>query len=419
MSISMYSSSITHTFGNVACAAMNYVQDFFPKDYFKTIHMSTKMAHRQLNVFRSKREFWKNDKPMLIMRPRIEMDDSSKYLYGSAMTNRMFNSKLAPEFTSTVCLLEDKGYGVMTRFMWNRLKIYYDVSIVVGSYNEQLNIAHMLQNNLMPSIPFHIHTNLESYIPRLLMQKAADHLGIERKDTAELLYYMNTYACTPITYKFKNGSGNHEFFMMYPTNIETIVSDLSLDDGDGKGLIKDIYTISFAMSTEFYAVGNWYLFLKDGANRYDIMPMDEELVKSQDPNRIIPIHSIPTHYDLNLEPGWVIFNDMSPMYFIKDYIPKGQCDITDISQVIRSSIRKVIDHQIGMNIPLETMIRFKCFKNNQEMPYGKRGYEIDITNYTIKTYDCDPDATYRLFILVNNFAINEMITEINKFNEEK
>mgnify|MGYP007025306038 CR=1 FL=1 len=51
-----------------------------------------------------------------------------------------------------------------------------------------------------------------------------------------------------------------------------------------------------------------FVFLKDGVNRYDIMPMDEELVKSQDPNRIIPIHSIPTHYDLNLEPGWVIFN---------------------------------------------------------------------------------------------------------------
>lgn len=418
MSVSMYSSSVTHTFGNVACVAMDYVQDFFPKDYFKTVHISTKMAHRQLNVFRSKREFWKNDKPMLIMRPRIDMDDTSKYLYGSAMTSRMFNSKTGVEFANMVVLEEDKGFGTMIRFNWNRLKIYYDVSIVVGSYNEQLNIAHMLQNNLMPSTPFHIRTSLESYIPKLLMHSASKHLNIDPSNTAELLYYMNTYSRVPITYKFKNGSGNHEFFMLYPTNIETIVSDLSLDDGDGKGMIRDIYTISFAMSTEFYAVGNWYLFLKDGVNRYDIMPIDEELRQS-DPNRIIPIHSIPTHYDLNLEPGWTVFNKMSPFFYIRQDVPKGECDITDIRPVINDSVRMVIEHQLGMNIPLDTLIRFKCYKNNYEMPYGKQGYEIDLSNYTIKTYDCDKKATYRLFILVNTFAINAMTAEITKFNEEK
>lgn len=415
----MYGSSVMHTFGNVACVAIEYIQDFFPRDYFKTIHMSTKMAHRQLNVFRSKKEFWKNDKPMLIMRPRIDMDDSSKYFYGAAMTNRVFGSKLDTEFSNTINLLEDKGYGVMTRFTWNRLKIYYDVSIVVGTYNQQINLAHLLQNNLTANTPFYIKTNLESYMPRTMMYKIMNHLNITDTDTAEVLYYMNTYAKTPITYKMKNGSGNHEFFMMYPTNVETIVSDLSLDDGDGRGMVKDIFTISMSMSTEFYAVGNWYLFLKDGMNRYDIIPTDDELAESgNDLNRVIPIHSIPLHYDLNLDPGWIVLKDLSPMYFIKDYIPEGECDTTDITQILTPPIIKIIKHQFGMNIPLDTLVRFKCFKNNREMPYGKRGYEVDLDNKIIKTYDCSPNATYRLFILLNNFAINSMIAEINKFNEE-
>lgn len=420
MSTSMYSSSVTHTFGNVACVAIDYMKSFFPKDYFKTVHMSTKMAHRQLNVFRSKKEFWKNDKPMLIMRPRIDMDDSSKFLYGSAYTNRMYGSKIAYEYAHTVKLLEDTGYGTMIRFQWNRMKMYYDISIVVGSYNEQLNVAHMLINNLVPNTPFPIVTNLESYIPRLLMEKAGDHLKVSREDTAELLFYMNTYSEVPITYKFKNGSGNNEYFMMYPTNIEAITSDISLDDGEGRGLIKDLYTISVSLSTEFYAVGNWYLFLMDGMNRYDVMPMDEELSDPTiDQNRVIPIHSFPVHYDLHLDPGWVVFNDMSPMYTIRQPVPKGQCDKTDLKQVIRKSIQDVIKHQLGMNIPLDTLIRFKCFKNNKELIYGKHGYEIDLNEYVIKTYDCDPTATYRLFILVNKFAINATISEITKFNEQK
>lgn len=419
MSVSMYNSSITHTFGNVACVAMDYIKDYFSQNYFKTVHMSTKMSHRQLNIFRSKKEFWRNEKPMLIMRPRIEMDDSSKFFYGSVMNSRILSSKLDTEFSNTVPLLEDKGYGVMFRFNWNRLKIYYDVSIVVGSYNEQLNLVHALQNNMVPNVPFYIPTCLESYMPRAMMDNVRNHLKIPESEISDVLYFMNTYSKTPINYKFKNGSGNSEYFMLYPTNIETIVSDFSIDDGDGKGLIKDSYTISFSMSTEFNAVGNWYLFLKDGSPRYDIIPTESELAESgYDLGNIIPIHSIPLSYDLHLEPGWAVFNDMSPMYFIKDEIPKGECDITDISQIIQKPIRKVINHQLGMNIPLDTMIRFKCFKNRKEMPYGKRGYEIDLENLTIKTYDCDPDATYRLFIIVNNFAINASISEITKFSEE-
>ena len=415
----MYNSSITHTFGNVACVAMDYVKSYFSQEYFKTIHMSTKMAHRQLNVFRSRKEFWKNGKPMLIMRPRIDMDDSSKFFYGSAMTNRVLNSKLDTEFINTVELLQDKGYGIMTRFSWNRLKIYYDISIVVGSYNEQLNLAHALQNNLVPGTPFYIKTPLEAYIPRALMINIQNHLKLKETETAETLYFMNTYSRTPITYKFKNGSGNSEYFMMYPTNIETIVSDISIDDGDGKGLVKDIYTISFSMSTEFNAVGNWYLFLKDGVARYDIIPTEYELSSDYDLNRIIPIQSIPLSYDLRLEPGWVTFKDLSPMYFIKDIIPEGECDITDIGQVIREPIQKVIRHHIGMNIPLDTIIRFKCFKDTVELPYGHRGFEIDLENLIVKTYDCSPTATYRLFIIINQQLINSYISEITNFNEEK
>lgn len=418
MSISRYNSSITHTFGNVACVAMDYIKSYFAQGYFKTEYISTKMAHRQLNVFRSKKEFWKNDKPMLIMRPRIEMDDSSKYFYGTTMANPVMNSKLDSSFMDTVCLLEDKGYGVMTRFTWNRLKIYYDVSIVVQTYNEQLNIAHSLQNDLVPNTPFYIPTNLEAYIPRALMYNIQNHLKIE--DTADVLYFMNTYSKVPITYKLKNGSGNSEYFMMYPTNIETIVSDFSLDDGEGRGIIKDTYTISFSLSTEFNAVGSWFLFLMDGMNRFDIIPTEAELAQSNmDPNRIIPIHSIPMNYDLELEPGWMVSKDMSPMYFIRDEVPEGKWDETDLSQTIRNSVKKVIAHQLGMNIPLDTLIRFRCFKNSKELPYGKNGFEVDLEHYILKTYDCDPSATYRLFIVINNFAINSYTSEINEFNKEK
>lgn len=59
MSIVTSDTSITHTFGNVACVAMDYIRSFFSDGFFKTEHISTKIAYRQLDVFRSKKEFWK------------------------------------------------------------------------------------------------------------------------------------------------------------------------------------------------------------------------------------------------------------------------------------------------------------------------------------------------------------------------
>ena len=85
---------------------------------------------------------------MLILKPRVEIDDSSVGYYGSALMNRVTNSKLGVEFANTVPVIIDEQYGVMLRFGWNRFKIYYDVAIVVQTYNEQLNIMYSLAINI-------------------------------------------------------------------------------------------------------------------------------------------------------------------------------------------------------------------------------------------------------------------------------
>lgn len=427
MSIIASNTSITHTFGNVACVAMNYIESYFGKDFFNVKHISTKMAYRQLDVFRSKKEFWKYNKPMLILRPRIEMDDSSKWFYGSTMMSRITNSKLPMAFENTIDYLESKEWGTMLRFAWNRLKITYDVVIIVETYNQQLNIAHGLINQLIPNAPFYIKTSLESYIPKNLVYPMAKHLGIPTNNTAEILKYMNTYSQTPVTYKFKNGSGTDEFFMLYDTDIETIVSDISIDDGEGKGVVQDTYTISFSMSMEFNAVGVWYLFLQNANPTYTVAAPDAGVIgpkKVEDglpKERIVPILSIPLRYDLNLKEGWSIFS--SPMYFIDANIAKGEYDETDLTQVLtvplQETITGIVKHHKGMNIPLDTVIQFRCFKDNRELPMGKNGFEIDLDKFIIRTWDCSPRVTYRLFILTNNLLINGIASEITEFNKEK
>lgn len=408
MSILLANTSVTHTYGNVACVAIEYIKKFFPKDYFKTTHMSTKIAYKQLDIFRTNKEFFKREKPMLILRPRIELNDSSNFLYGTAMTQRMFNTFSSVEFSNTTPLVVDEDKGVMIRYMVNRLKIVFDVVIIVGTYNQQINIAHSLNNMLVPYKPFLIRSPLEAHIPQSVITPMCEHLDIPLDNTGDILQFMNTTSRLPITYKLKNSSGNKEFFCLSDNNIEAIVSDITLDDGNKKGMLYDTYSISFALSCEFFGISSYQLFTKDGSSEYTVCGVDD----MNDNSRIQPLYTIPLLFNLNLPEGWQILN--SPNYFVDN----GDIDVTDLKSIFSSSVQQIIDHHLSMNIPLDTILQFRVFKGIDELKHGE-GFKIDLTEMKLYTMVLDPSLTYRLFIIVNNALVHNMSSEIVGFNKEK
>lgn len=425
MSIMQVDGSITHTYGNVACAVMNYIKSYFtPKtedgeEFFRTSHISTKLSSRQLNVYQAKAEFWKNKKPMIIMRPRIDLDDSSKWFYGNAMMSRLTNSRTEACFDCTVPLLENKEFGTMIRFGWNRLTVTFDFVLIFETYNQQINIAHALKNRLVPNCPYPFHTPLESYIPNTVIYNMADHLGIQRADIREILFYLNTYAGSPVTHKLKNSSGNDEFFMLYETNIDLITSEITVDDGEGTGMIQDTFTVSFTVTAEFNAVGSWFLFLMNRNPEFLVAPTGTDIGKE---GTMIPIMSIPLKYDLKLTPGWEIF--AAPCYMVD----AEKDDVTDLSNEVSLQVANLILTSINSEMnPIGTLIRFECFLNTYQLQMGK-DYDISIEKdnssdigirVKIITHICRKKATYRVFILVNNFAVNTVAAEVTGFTDER
>ena len=275
MSITISNPSIVHTFGNVACVAINYIESFFPENFFTKTHIATKMAHRQLDPFRARTGFWKNKKPMLVLRPRIDFDGSSNWFYGSTMMSRVTHSDSPMEFCDLVEVMHDDENCVSVQFIWNRYKVLYDISIIIDTYNQQVNIMNDLRNRLNIDWPYRNDTLLEAYIPKSVIYAVADQVGISRDDTPTLLDYLNTISEVPITYKLHKSSGRQEFFMLYPTRVEIFSSDLTPDDGETRGIIADTYTITLTLSIEFNAVGVWYLFMDDGRQERIHAPMDE------------------------------------------------------------------------------------------------------------------------------------------------
>ena len=416
MSITISNPSIVHTFGNVACSAINYIESFFPEGFFTKTHIATKMAHRQLDPFRAKTGFWKNKKPMLVLRPRIDFDGSSNWFYGSTMMSRVTHASSPMEFGDLVTVMHDDQNGVSVRFLWNRYKVLYDISIILDTYNQQINIMNDLRNRLNIDWPYRPDTLLEAYIPKSIIYSVAEHMGIDKHDTPTILDYLNTISEAPITYKLHRSSGKHEFFMLYPTRLELFSSDLTPDDGESRGIISDTFTITLSLSVEFNAVGVWYTFLNDGKEIKQQAPMDDVCL-SRDGDRIIPITSIPLGYDLNLKGGWAILE--SPFYFPDDAGQDG-IDKTDISPILdKPSVKALIRHNQEMHIPLEQFLDFRCFAGNKEIPRGINGFDISFTDKCVYTYNPKEKMSYRLFVLINTLAINNMATEITNFNNRQ
>lgn len=410
MSILTANTSITHTFGNVTCVAFDYIKSFFEEDFFKTTHISTKMAYRQLNIFKTNQEFFKRNKPMLVLRPRIELDDDSLFLSNTAMTSSMNSGKLNTNFANTQELIKDDNHGAMLRYMLNRLKITFDIVMVFDTMNQQLDVAHALKNIIIPNKPFMINTPLESYIPKNLIYPMCDYLGIDRTDKQQVLQYLNTEAKMPITYKLKNASGNDEFFSLYNTNIEAIASPLTLDDGNKQGMVTDSFTITFSLSMEFYALGTYSLFLKDKKNNITHCGLDPDL-NTKD-FRVIPILTIPLVLDLKLPQGWKQYTNT--MLTVSDQVK----DETDISSLFTSSLNHILAYYKNYSLPLDSVIQFKLYEGVKELTEYK-DYDIDVEGRRLVIYNGDHKLTYRLFIIINNYLINSMSAEITEFIKEK
>ena len=70
--------SMSHTYGNIFAFIQNWIINLFPKDLFKTIHVNSKIAHRQIRS--TTHEYVKKTKPIIIFRPRIgDINDEKFY----------------------------------------------------------------------------------------------------------------------------------------------------------------------------------------------------------------------------------------------------------------------------------------------------------------------------------------------------
>lgn len=395
-------SSMSHTYGNVLAWIQNYVLDLMPENLFKTIHVNSQIAHRQIRG--TGHEILKKTKPMIIFRPRIGTHDEDRFLKGTPLIERQTDLYSTWGWSNLQPFFHDPSKDLLVKFQQNRSVMMVDVVMVFSTLMNQIDYVHYLENAIPWGHPRLIQTCLESYIPQEMLKIISDisHVPLynQENSTRDFVQYLEQNSITPVTYKLQGSSGTREFYRYYPTNIDTLFTDLSWDEGEKVGHVMNSYQVTFSIRLEFYSTGFYYIF---SDNIYDIKLPKIDMENS----KVIPVFTdVLTKEDLNLRPGWHLYNKASCRL-------EKEMDSVCIDEMLNNSTRAVIKYHLDNGLPLVEFLDIKVRRQGKLMHEGL-DYKIDYKTMTIYFNNKSTYFTYRILICVNVEYINDMTKTIYK-----
>ena len=392
--------SMSHTYGNALAFMQNWIINLFPKDLFKTIHVNSKIAHRQIRS--TTHEYIKKIKPMIIFRPRIPTYDEDRFLKDTPMIERMTDIYSSWGNTALMDFFHDDDTNLSIKYQLNRVVMYVDVSLYFQTLIQQLNYYHYIENAVRINHPFRLETCFESFLPQQMLQVISDYVKIpiydEFGNTKEFVNYMNGHSGFPITYKLQGSTNSREFYRYYPVSIDTIITDLDKDDGDRVGNTFDQYQISFTVRMEFFTNGFYFIY---GENIHDL---NLPIVDTSD-SSIIPIFTdIHMREDLDMPIGWILYNQGSCRLESGD-------DTVNFKQMLNTSIVDTLAYHEKNGLPTFDFIDIKIRKQGEIIHEGV-DYIIDWKNLDIHFMDCNTFYTYHINVCLNVEYINDLMKTI-------
>lgn len=425
MRYSMASASMAHTYGNIATFVNHWLLDLFPKNYFKTNYINSTIAYRDFATYNNNRkEFIKKQKPMLLLRPRIEIDTQDELpINQTYLANRIYDVMNDDIDTGNLqTFFDDRDNKRYIQFLLNSLRITFDVTIVVETLMEQINLVHYFKNRVRQGYDMTVLAYMESFISRDIMYLLAKDSGFEdvfleepenRKHTmGDFLSYVNNNSLYPVTVKYKNSSGRHEFFRYHPTYVNMAISGLSIDEPSKKNQVVEECYINFSLRCDFNTAGLYlYLSNNDAIFADDVTnPSIDNEIKTD----MVPIITPQRIYGRTLPNGWQIFT--TPAFDIDtDERPYP----LEFSVLLNTSLNEAVNYHRKHGIPLTTFMNIEILKNNRTMEIERNEYEIDWDNLIVYVHNCNILQEYRFILSVNTMYLNDLLADIVKFKEER
>lgn len=392
--------SSSHTYGNATAFIQNWLIDLFPKEYFKSINVKSRLAHRQIKS--TPREYNKRTKPIFALSPRVDFDDP-RFLDDTFLTNKLLPYHYTHDYGALLPFIVDNEHNYEVRFQLNRTVMYADIIIIVGTRMEQMNMMSYIMNKTTFNHNQDVMTCLESYLSKNLLGTISNIVNIpiedENNNTGKFLRYLNSHSKYPITYKLQGATRTKEFYRYYPVTIDLLLDNLQADDGEQSGQVMTSYKINFTVRMEFFSTGFYFLFSRDKIPLHT----SEEFMHN---GIIVPTYTdVISTDDLFLPDGWNLFTNVSFQLEKSD-------DILDIRSSINTSIIEGIKYHLKNGLPLLDLVNIKIRKQGRELLENK-DYNIDWNNLSIKFNVKDFNYyTFTLYFSINLEYLNTLIKSI-------
>ena len=426
MRYSMAAASMAHTYGNIATFANSWLLSLFPPNYFKTNYINSTIAYRDFATFNNnRREFIKKQKPMILLRPRIEIDTLDDLpINQTYLAQRIYDINNDDIETGNLQnFFFDQDNKRQIQFLLNALRIVFDVTILVETQMEQINLVHYFKNRVRQNWEMSTVVGLESYISRDIMWLLAKDAGFDDVFTTskenrigEFLSYVNNNSMYPVTIKYKNSTGRHEFFRYHHSHVNMAITGLSIDDPNKKNMVSDECAINFSLRCDFNTAG-LYVYLSNNDTVFEEFRR-EGLIEGFDPSLtekdMISVVTPQKLYNRTMPNGWQIYT--TPAF---DIDTKERPYPLDFSVLLNTSLIEAISYHKKHGIPLTTFMDIEVLKNERTMEIERNEYKIDWDNLTLYVYNCNQNVEYRFILYVNTVYLNDLLADIVKFREEK
>ena len=417
----VFNGSMAHTVGNVTSLFTEMIKSLFPNNYFRHTHINTRMAYReQKREENSNYEFIKKNRPILIVRPKIDIDNTDIFMTYSMLTNNIWGMDfLNTDGQNFFPFYRDRDKMCEVKYLLNRIRVILECSVVVDTEYEQIN-QYVYISQFTPDRINRMNSALEVYIPPSVMELISAYSGVPIKDpdtgtVKPFLDYTMNHANKYITFKERTSSSTHDFFMYYPLSIDWVLHDLSKDDPNKKSWAMQSATINFSITAEFNTP-TIYTFSAMKKNPIIIGAQMDFGKKNDDPKNlvnIVPYFTIPNLFDsenMKLDNGFEMFYTQG---FETDINKNKQPDELDIAPVFaNTNCAEIIDWHNKNGIPNTVFIRFIIMKNNKMLVEGT-DYSINWNTQKITILESDPDVMYTLTIFVNNLYVTDLLENYN------
>ena len=210
------------------------------------MNVSTEIAfHNLRRQFGSNtnNEISKRKYPQLIIQPSYQVPDQDGFLQNIPLTKNDMDIQSNIDRRYLFEVIKDNQYDWSLKFKLNRDRIDYDVTIVVQTLHQQLDIYKAMINQMTWDRSFYYPAALEAVLPKTMVTYMSRLCNMDIDTYPEFipmfLRHLNSVAGYPITYKVRNASATDEFFMYYQHNLVVTYTDLQLDSGNKKGMLDE------------------------------------------------------------------------------------------------------------------------------------------------------------------------------------